>query len=139
MHKSEGNSIAFDDAVNQEYEITDPKGQVSRHKAMGADVMRWMYCRQNPAQNINFGPDPADELRSKFVLKLWNTYAFFCNYASAEWGGFDLSAPQVPDPRAAGHRPLDPVGPARTHPDGSAIVRAVRRAGVLPGGGGICR
>jgi len=94
MHKSSGNSIAFDDAADQEYEITDPKGQVSRHKAMGADVMRWMYCRQNPAANINFGPGPADELRAKFVLKLWNTYAFFCNYARLD--GFDANALPVP-------------------------------------------
>ncbi len=99
MHKSSGNSIAFDDAADQEYEITDPKGQVSRHRAMGADVMRWMYCRQNPAANINFGPGPADELRASFVLKLWNSYAFFCNYARLD--GFDPDAPRVP----VGQRP----------------------------------
>jgi isoleucyl-tRNA synthetase len=96
MHKSAGNSIAFDDAADHEYEITDPKGQVSKHQPMGADVMRWLYCRQNPAQNINFGPDPADDLRAKFTLKVWNAYAFFCNYARQEQGGFDLSAPPVP-------------------------------------------
>src|SRR5262249_23515886 len=50
----------------------------------------------NPAQNIDFGPDPADELRAKLVLKLWNSYAFFCNYACAERGGFDRSALLVP-------------------------------------------
>ena len=61
---------------------------------MGADVMRWLYCRHNPAANINFGPGPADEVRSKFILKLWNTYAFFCNYARLD--GFDPDAPQVP-------------------------------------------
>ena len=48
---------------------------------MSADLIRWMYCRSNPASNINFGSGPAEELRSKFTLKLWNTYAFFCNYA----------------------------------------------------------
>ena len=48
---------------------------------MGADLMRWMFCRPNPAANINFGYQPADELRSKFMLKLWNTYAFFCDNA----------------------------------------------------------
>jgi isoleucyl-tRNA synthetase len=66
---------------------------------MGVDVMRWMYCRQNPATNINFGPGPADELRSKFVLKLWNAYAFFCNNARAAQGGFDPSAPPVSVPQ----------------------------------------
>jgi len=62
--------------------------------AMSADLIRWMYCRQNPAQNINFGPGPAEELRAKFILKLWNTYAFFCNYARLD--KFDPRAPQVP-------------------------------------------
>jgi isoleucyl-tRNA synthetase len=61
---------------------------------MGADEIRWLYCRHNPANNINFGPGPAEELRSKFLLKLWNTYAFFCNYARID--GFDPAAPQVP-------------------------------------------
>jgi isoleucyl-tRNA synthetase len=61
---------------------------------MGADEIRWLYCRHNPANNINFGPGPAEELRSKFLLKLWNTYAFFCNYARLD--GFDPAAPQVP-------------------------------------------
>ena len=37
---------------------------------------------------------PADELRGKFTLKLWNIYAFFCNYARLD--GFDPSAPPVP-------------------------------------------
>ena len=35
--------------------------------------MRWMFCRQNPVNNINFGYGPANELRNKFVMKLWNT------------------------------------------------------------------
>ena len=61
---------------------------------MGADLIRWMFCRHNPAANINFGSGPAEELRSKFMLKLWNTYAFFCNYARLD--GFDPAAPQVP-------------------------------------------
>jgi isoleucyl-tRNA synthetase len=32
-------------------------------------------------------------VRAKFVLKLWNVYAFFCNYARLD--GFDPKAPQV--------------------------------------------
>jgi isoleucyl-tRNA synthetase len=66
------------------------------YSPMGADEIRWLYCRHNPANNINFGPGPAEELRSKFLLKLWNTYAFFCNYARAAKGGFDLGSPEVP-------------------------------------------
>jgi isoleucyl-tRNA synthetase len=78
MHKSKGNAIPFEDAAEK----------------MGADLMRWMLCRQNPATNINFGYGPADELRNKFVLKLWNTYAFFSNYARLD--EFDPNAAQVP-------------------------------------------
>ncbi len=78
MSKSLSNAIEFNEAADR----------------MGADVMRWLYCRSNPANNINFGYGPAEELRAKFVLKLWNTYAFFVNYARLD--GFDPNAPQVP-------------------------------------------
>jgi isoleucyl-tRNA synthetase len=80
MHKAKGNSIPFDEAADK----------------MGADLMRWMYCRTNPAGNVNFGYHPADELRSKFTIKLWNSYAFFCDNARQAEGGFDLSARSVP-------------------------------------------
>jgi len=78
MSKSKGNAIEFNEAADR----------------MGADVMRWLYCRNNPAVNINFGYAPADEVRAKFHLKLWNVYAFFCNYARLD--GFDPEAPPVP-------------------------------------------
>lgn len=78
MSKSMGNTIEFNDAAD----------------TIGADVCRWLYCRSNPAANIHFGRRPADELRSKFHIKLWNTYAFFCNYAAADC--FDVEAAQVP-------------------------------------------
>jgi isoleucyl-tRNA synthetase len=61
---------------------------------MSADVIRWLYCRHNPAVNVNFGPDPADELRNKFFLKLWNSYLLFCNCAVGD--RFDPNAAQVP-------------------------------------------
>ncbi len=72
------------------------KALLATYRPMGADVMRWVYCRQNPANNVNFGPGPAEEVRNKFVLKLWNCYAFFCNYARAEKGGFETDGPEVP-------------------------------------------
>ncbi len=78
MHKSKGNSIPFDEAADK----------------MGADLMRWMFCRANPVNNINFGYGPADELRARFLLKLWNTYKFFVEYALAD--NFDPHAAQVP-------------------------------------------
>ncbi len=84
MHKSAGNSIEFNRAAEE----------------LGADAMRWLYCRANPATNLNFGPGPINEVRAKFVIKLWNCYGFFANYASLD--GFDPAAPQVPvEDRAA--------------------------------------
>src|SRR5262249_33533940 len=66
----------------------------SRFPPMSADLIRWLFCRSNPAANVDFGPTPAEELRSKFTLKLWNTYAFLCNYARLD--KFDPLAEQVP-------------------------------------------
>jgi isoleucyl-tRNA synthetase len=68
MHKSRGNAIWFEDAADN----------------MGVDVMRWLFFRQNPAYNINFGYGPADEVRRGMFLTLWNTYAFFVTYASLD-------------------------------------------------------
>ena len=65
MHKSWGNAIWFDDAAEK----------------MGVDVMRWMYCTHKPEQNLLFGYHAADETRRRFVIPLWNVYAFFSNYA----------------------------------------------------------
>jgi isoleucyl-tRNA synthetase len=85
------------DSVKEETILLEnrPKLVVSAaYPPMGADEIRWLFCRHNPVNNINFGPGPAEEVRSKFLLKLWNTYAFFCNYARLD--GFDPAAPQVP-------------------------------------------
>ncbi len=68
MHKSAGNAIWFDEAAD----------------TMGVDVMRWLFFRQNPAHNINFGYGPADDVRRGMFLTLWNTYAFFVTYASLD-------------------------------------------------------
>ena len=59
MHKSWGNAIWFDDAIEE----------------MGADVMRWMFAAQDPAQNMNFGYAAATEVRRR-LLTLWNSYRF---------------------------------------------------------------
>jgi isoleucyl-tRNA synthetase len=125
MHKSKGNSIEFNGAADSGYELFVAKGGkdvlpegaadpteleklidgkptlviAGKYKPIGADVIRWLYCRQTPANNINMGPGPADELRSRFTLKLWNTYGFFCNYARID--GFDPKAAQVPLERRA--------------------------------------
>jgi isoleucyl-tRNA synthetase len=95
MHKSKGNAIPFEGAADAGYDIKDKETDKTLHHypPMGADLMRWMYCRTNPAGNINFGPHVAEEIRSKFIMKLWNTYKFFCTYA--RFDDFDPAAPQV--------------------------------------------
>lgn len=67
MHKSKGNAIWFDDAAEK----------------MGADVMRWMFAKHNPVQNLNFGYGPADEIK-RTLLTLWNVYSFFVTYANID-------------------------------------------------------
>jgi isoleucyl-tRNA synthetase len=108
MHKSDGTAIWFEEAAEQ----------------IGVDTMRWMYLAQNPAMDLRFGtrhcdkpvtletPEgpigqtlegaatcevvskPADEVRRQILIPLWNTYAFFVNYARLD--EFDPSAAHVP-------------------------------------------
>ena len=68
MHKSKGNAIWFEDAADK----------------MGVDVMRWMYLRHTPANNLNFGYTPGDEVRRQFHIPIWNVYSFFVNYANID-------------------------------------------------------
>jgi isoleucyl-tRNA synthetase len=68
MHKSWGNAIEFDDAA----------------ETMGADVMRWMYCRKRPETNLLFGYQKADEIKRWFLIPLWNIYSFFVTYANLD-------------------------------------------------------
>jgi isoleucyl-tRNA synthetase len=69
MHKSWGNAIEFDEAADR----------------MGVDVMRWMFAKARPEDNILFGWHAADEARRE-LLVLWNVYAFFVTYARlADW------------------------------------------------------
>jgi len=64
MHKSWGNAIEFNEAAER----------------MGVDVMRWMYARQRPEENILFGYRTADEARRE-LLVLWNVFRFFVENA----------------------------------------------------------
>ena len=68
MHKSKGNAIWFDDAAEE----------------MGVDVMRWLYTRQNPSSNLNFGYGIGDEIRRRHIIPLWNVYSFFVTYANID-------------------------------------------------------
>ena len=108
MHKSDGTAIWFEEAAEQ----------------LGVDTLRWMYLAQNPAADLRFGlrhpatpvaldtPEgvisqtkegvttclvtsrPADEVRRQVLIPLWNSYAFFINYARLD--GFDPATPAVP-------------------------------------------
>ena len=76
MHKSWGNAIEFDEAAER----------------MGVDVMRWMFARARPEENILFGWHAADEARRE-LLVLWNVYAFFVTYARlAGWTPAEVDA-----------------------------------------------
>jgi isoleucyl-tRNA synthetase len=88
MHKSTGNAIWFDEAVEK----------------MGADVMRWLYCGQNPSINLRFGYHVADEVRRK-LLTLWNVYGFFVTYASLD--RFDPGATGTEETLGTSPNPLD--------------------------------
>jgi len=63
MHKSKGNAVWFDEAVEK----------------IGADPMRWMYMRQNPINDLKFGLKTAEEIKRK-LLTLCNVYSFFGIY-----------------------------------------------------------
>ena len=67
MHKSKGNAIWFDEAVEK----------------IGADPMRWLYSRQNPVYNLKFGYQTAEEIKRK-LLTLYNIFAFFNTYVGKE-------------------------------------------------------
>ncbi|MBI2420540.1 MAG: class I tRNA ligase family protein [Candidatus Levybacteria bacterium] len=66
MHKSKGNAIEFNEAADK----------------IGVDVMRWLYLKQDPEQNLNFGYHVTDNIRRYFHLRLWNVYSFFVTYAN---------------------------------------------------------
>tara|TARA_B100000686_G_scaffold111161_1_gene118425 strand:+ start:12745 stop:15954 length:3210 start_codon:yes stop_codon:yes gene_type:complete len=87
MHKSKGNAIWFEDAAEK----------------MGVDAMRWLYSRQHPATNLNFGYQSTDEVRRQFMIPLWNIYSFFVTYAKID--GYDPS--QHPSPEIAKRPELD--------------------------------
>ena len=77
MHKSHGNAIWFDEAVEK----------------MGADVMRWLYCESNTQQNLNFGYGVGQDVKRRLLL-FWNVYNFFVTYARLE--NFDPTKVSVP-------------------------------------------
>ncbi|MFX0123479.1 MAG: isoleucine--tRNA ligase [Candidatus Hodarchaeota archaeon] len=67
MHKSSGNTIDFDYALQE----------------MGADVMRWNYASQKSDSFLRFGFTVTNETRRKFV-PFWNAVRFFLNFAALD-------------------------------------------------------
>jgi isoleucyl-tRNA synthetase len=68
MHKSWGNSIAFEEGAD----------------TMGADTMRWLYASCRPEKNLLFGYTVGDETRRRFLIPLWNVTSFFVTYANLD-------------------------------------------------------
>lgn len=68
MSKTKKNGIAYDEAVTK----------------MGADAMRWLYCRQKSHSVVNFGFTIADQVKREFMLLYWNTFRFFTTLANSQ-------------------------------------------------------
>ena len=119
MHKSWGNAIWFEDAIEE----------------MGADVMRWMYAAQPPAQNLNFGYGPAGDVKKR-LLTLWNTYAFFVTYAGINDFQPD-AATLAAGPGPEGMQPLDRWVVARTQALVARVPRGARHLRLAPARAGV--
>lgn len=77
MHKSWGNSIEFNEGADK----------------IGVDVMRWLYARNDPEQNLLFGYKKGDEVRRQFHIMLWNIYNFFVLNANTD--GWEVDSGQA--------------------------------------------
>ena len=109
MHKSDGTAIWFEEAAEQlgvdtmrwmycaqspladlPFGLRHPEEPITVEGADGARIDHTVegeqFCRVSST--------PADEIRRRVLLTLWNTYAFFCNYARLD--NFDPAAPAVP-------------------------------------------
>jgi isoleucyl-tRNA synthetase len=109
MHKSDGTAIWFEEAAEQlgvdtmrwmycaqsptvdlPFGLRHPGEAVSIRTAEGETLTKTV----DGADLCRVSSTPADEVRRRVLLTLWNTYAFFCNYARLD--EFDPSAPMVP-------------------------------------------
>jgi len=109
MHKSDGTAIWFEEAAEQ-LGVDTMRWMYCQQPP----IMDLAFGTRHPGEEITItGEDgvnithtvdgvrlckvtsgPADETRRQVILPLWNTYAFFCNYARLD--GFDPQAPPVP-------------------------------------------
>ena len=70
----------------------DPFGAIENY---GSDPLRWyMISNSSPWDNLKFDEAGVTEVSRKFFGTLYNTYAFFAQYANVD--GYDRNAPQVP-------------------------------------------
>ncbi len=74
MHKSAGNAIWFAEAAEH----------------FGADTLRWLFFENDLTANIRFNPKDPKRIRGGFLNTLWNSYAFYVNYARL----IDFTPPQ---------------------------------------------
>ena len=81
MHKSWGNAVGLDDALDQ----------------MGPDVVRYVFASQPPTEPIRFGFEAARDVKRRF-LTLWNVYTLFVTYAN-------LDRPALREPDHVPERP----------------------------------
>ncbi len=78
--------------------VIDPWDVLNRQ---GADALRWyLLTSGSPWAERRVGMGILDEVVRRFLLTLWNVYAFFVTYANAS--GFDPSAERI----ATGERPI---------------------------------
>jgi isoleucyl-tRNA synthetase len=66
MHKSRGNAIWLDDALEQ----------------AGADTVRWLFFGQELGTNLDFSFKSARAIRGGFLNTLWNCHSFYATYAA---------------------------------------------------------
>ncbi|HNQ23930.1 MAG TPA: class I tRNA ligase family protein [Phycisphaerae bacterium] len=112
MHKSDGTAIWFEEAAEQLG--VDTMRWMYCAQPPTVDLP---FGLRHPDEPVTIeGPDglritetvsgeplckvtstPADEIRRRVLLPLWNTYAFFCNYARLD--NFDPNTPLVPLPQ----------------------------------------
>ena len=78
MHKSKGNAIWFNEAVEK----------------MGADVMRWQYCSQNPHSNLNFGYGPARDIQ-KYLIIIQNLATYIQQFCTNPSKGYSKDLPSL--------------------------------------------
>ena len=93
----------------------------------GADAFRWyLLTAQSPWDSFRFSLEAVDDAKRRFLLTLWNTYAFLVTYAALPDGWSPGGAAPAPGVAAAGG-PLDPVAPRRHDRRGHRAPGGLRR------------